>query len=194
MKIAEKSKDTEQFLEGLYNRYKRLLLSIIRKYVGQSHVSEDIFHEVFIRIILHSEKLSAMPTHKMEAYIVLIARGVSIDYLRKEHKLEMVDIEDESLQNNKCNTFTAPHDLFSRVDLSLMMCSLSEEEKALLMERYYFDLSTKELTQRFGGSEIAMRSKIHRAKNKLLAEWAQSGLKMEDFLDEYVGYAEGKIK
>ena len=56
MKSQPGSSQLQSFLEELYERYKLPLLRMIHKHVGDSGVGEDLFHEVFIRII-HKAKL-----------------------------------------------------------------------------------------------------------------------------------------
>lgn len=180
-------KANNQFVEQLYEKYKRRLLSIIRRYVSSKEDCEDIFQDVIERIIQYAPKLRGMPTPKLEAYISMVARGVSIDYLRKAHKNVVVDMDDEVLQNllsNGCNVSGASHDLFNRVDLSVMMRGLTAEEQTLLIGKYYFGMEAAELTEITGVSETGVRSKLHRARKKLLAQWKESDLRMEDFINE----------
>lgn len=180
-------KENEQFLEELYEQYKKRLLAIICRHIGQTEDCEDVFQDVFVRIIQYAPKLQGMPTPKMEAYISMIAHGVSVDYLRKEHKSIVVDMDDDVLQNllsNGCNVLSTSHDLFNRVDLSQIMRDLTQEEQTLLIGKYYLGMGASELTGISGLSETGVRTKIHRARKKLFAMLKESDLKMEDFINE----------
>ena len=175
------------FIEDLYNRYKLPLLKIIRKYIGNSDMCEDIFHEVFIRIIRKAKMLNQFPRPKLETYIFSIARGVSIDFLRKENKLVQIDIGDEDF----LNILETNNQLKSRilnplkkVELILMLETLPAEERLLLVGKYYLGLSIDDLAEILGYTSTAVRSKIHRAKKHVINEWSKSKLNMEDFIDE----------
>jgi len=175
------------FLENLYERYRFPLLRIIRKYVGNSDICEDLFHEVIVRIIDHAELLITLSRPKLEAYIILIARGISVDYLRKNHVIDQIDIGDEALFDVLENCDTLSTDSLSpinKVDLILMMHTLSKEDRLLLIGKYYLGLSTADLSKAMGGTPTAVRSRIHRAKNKIMSEWKHSGLCIGDFLNE----------
>lgn len=187
MEIIPQNQQIQTFLENLYDRYKIPLLGLIHKYIGYSGEYEDIFHEVFIRIIRNAEMLCRLPQPKVEAYIFLIARGVSIDHLRKTHTSAQVDVADDFVLNllEKRNSFkTSSFDPLKRVDLALMMENLPAEERVLLMGKYYLGLSTDELVEIVGGTPTGIRSKIHRARKRVFGEWTKSGLNIEDFIDE----------
>ena len=183
----KENEDNQQFIEWLYETYKRRLLNIVRRHINNASAHEDVFHDIIVRIIRYAPKLRAMPIPKMEAYISMVARGISIDYLRKEHANVVVDMDDDVLQsllNIGCNISVTTNDLFNRVDLSLMMRGLTPEEQTLLIGKYYLGLEATDLTEISGLTETGVRSKIHRARKKLLAQWKESGLKMEDFINE----------
>lgn len=176
----------QTFLEEIYNRYKLPLLRIVRKYVGESDICEDIFHEIFIRIIRSAEMLSGFSQQKLEAYMSLVARGVSIDYLRKKYKNNQVDIDDDILFNfpeGNTQLTAGSLTLFNKVDLTLMIEKLPVEERILLVGKYYLGLSINDLSEILGSTSTTTRSKIHRAKKRVFDEWSKSGLNMEDFID-----------
>lgn len=186
MKELNQSQQIQSFLEALYNRYKGMILCTIRKYIGYSDSCEDVFHEVFICIIKNVDLLIGMPSCKLEAYILLIARGVSIDHLRKTHRLAQVDTAEENILDlfyQQSLNAKSSIDQFSKVELSLMMQKLPIEDQMLLIGKYYLGLSTIELVKIVGGSSTGVRSKLHRAKKRIFEEWSKSGLKMEDFLN-----------
>ena len=177
----------EVFLEDLYNRYKLPLLKVVHNHVGDTDISEDLFHEIFIRIIRNAEMLYTFPKPKLEAYIFLIAKGVSIDHLRKTYKNVHVDITDDEILIllAKQKKLTSPAlDEFEKVNLATMLKSLPAEEQILLIGKYYLGLSINDLVSLIGGTSTSIRSKLHRAKRKIFLEWTQSGLNMEDFINE----------
>lgn len=172
-------------LENLYNNYKIPILKIINRFVGSSSDCEDIFHEVFIRIIKKAETITTLPKRKQATYIYLIARGVTIDYLRNNHANDHVNLEyDAFIDLLDKNAKSSPYNSFQKVDLSLMLDGISADEKDLLIGKYYLGLSTDELADLVGETPVAIRSKLLRAKRKVFSAWKQSGISMGDFLDE----------
>lgn len=187
MKERQKQSNRQDFVEEIYNQYKVPLLCVIRKYIVEKDAIEDVFQEVIIRIIQNVDLLSRLPRPKLEAYIFLVARGVSIDYLRSASKKEEISIESDFvldlLSRDKRQAVTQS-DPIRKADIIIMMEKIPAEEKILLIGKYYLGLSTKELIDFVGGSPATIRSKVFRARKKLLEEWTQAGLRMGDFLDE----------
>ena len=187
MKCQQRSCQSEAFLEELYERYKLPLLGIVYKHIGDPNISEDLFHEVFIRIIRKAELLYTLPKPKQEAYIFLIAKGVSFDYLRKRYKNAEVDAADDVLQNipvERSRPGASDLDAFEKAELAMMLESFPTEDKLLLIGKYYLDLSIDDLTSVVGGTRSSVRSKLHRARKRAFEEWTKSGIGMEDFFDE----------
>ena len=187
MEPTAQKQDTQTFLEDLYSRYKLPLLKIIQKYVGNSDVSEDIFHEVFIRIIKNVEMLKVFPRPKLEAYIILVAKGVSIDYFRKTNNKLDTDVDEEVFSYLLAKSGpigTNSFDPFKRVELLLMLENIPTDEKILLVGKYYLGLSTTDLSEILGITAVAVRSKLHRSKKHIFNEWTKTKLNMGDFVDE----------
>lgn len=187
MKCQPRSYQIQMFLNELYDRYKRALLKIVYKYVGDFNISEDLFHEIFIRIIKQAELLYTLPKPKLEAYIFLIAKGVSFDYLRTRYKNVEVDITDDVVEPLWCEgkpITSSGIGEFQKADLAVMLESLPTEDKHLLIGKYYLGLSIDDLTSVVGGTRSSVKSKLHRARKRAFEEWTKSGISMEDFFDE----------
>ena len=187
LKSQPRSCQIQIFLDELYDRYKRPLLKIVYKHIGDPNISEDLFQDIFIRIIKQAELLYTLPKPKLEAYIFLIAKGVSYDYLRKKYKNVEVDITDdviESLGVEGKQLTPSGMDAFQKADLAMMLDSLPSEDKLLLIGKYYLGLSIDDLTSVVGGTRSSIKSKLHRARKRAFEEWTKSGISMEDFFDE----------
>ena len=83
---------------------------------------------MFVRILGRAEMLVDFPEPKLEAYIFLIARGVSIDHLRKAKKELQIDLTDDLLFNltQKQEDPNPTTSAFNKVDLALMMKKVVE--------------------------------------------------------------------
>ncbi len=175
------------FLEDIYMRYKIPLLKAIYRHIGDLDACEDVFQEVLVRIIRNSEMLYSFSKPQLEAYIYLIAKGVSIDYLRKQSRKMQVAISNDSLlahlAENQRHALDSL-DAFEKVDLSLMIAKLSAEDQILLVGKYYLGLSVHELISLVGGTSSSVRNKLFKARKKVYIEWTNSGLSMEDFFNE----------
>lgn len=187
--MAELSKNDRilTFIETTYSQYRGFLLRIIRRYLGTKDSCEDVFHEVFIKIIKNAEYLSSLPKQKFETYIALAARGTAIDYLRKTHKEIPLDTSNDFLLAVLGKKTVRPNTIsnsYLKTDLSLLIAKTSTEEQLLLIGKYYLGLTTEDLASIVNGTIPSTKNKLHRARKRLLEEWMRSNLNLGDFLDE----------
>ena len=173
----------QKFIEQLYEDYRGLLLSYISRYLGSPEDCEDVFHEVFIRIINCASNLIDYSPNRRKAYIFLVAHGVSVDFIRKKYRSLEISMDNDMLINmvNISQEACKESDAFNRIDLFLIMKSVPPEDQTLLIGKYYLGLSGEELANLVGGSEATVRSQLHRAKKKVFNEWKKVGLCLEDF-------------
>lgn len=177
---------SSSFIEQLYINYRVVILSVIARYIDVPSFQEDVFHDVFVRIIQKADFLSTFPQHKLETYLLLMARGVSIDFLRRHHFNRRSDIVDEvimDLVDEQRISTIGSMDSIGKLELAMMLQSVSAEDLTLLIGKYYLGLDSKELANMSGLSAATVRSRIQRAKKKLLKQWKEAGLTMGDFLD-----------
>ena len=181
----QKEEKADMFLEQVYCEYRTFMLSVARVYIDDSQLREDIVHNAFIPLIRNEKRIKTLSVPQLRAYIVLAVRHASIDYLRKERKMNLADIPDDVLldlvsQSSEAKTAsTAP---FLTVELRSVLQQLSSEDQTLLIGRYYLGLNSDELAAMFGCTAGALRVKLHRAGKRALALLKSQGLSLEDFV------------
>lgn len=174
------------FVEELYINYRIVILSVISRYVDEHNFQEDIFHDVFVKILHKADFLRTLPQYKLETYLLLMARGVSIDFLRRHHFNRRSDLPDDiimDLVDEQRIQATESMGIIGKIELAMMLKCIPTEDLTLLIGKYYLDLDAKELANMNGISSTAVRSRIYRAKKRLLKEWKDAGLTMGDFVD-----------
>ncbi len=171
-----------QFLENIYVQYRFLIMRIASKYIRNQDHLEDIFHEAFIKILRKAPLLRTLPPHKLEAYIILVTRGVCVDHFRKEHACLQADIPDDVLFSLLEKDAKNGH--WGKVELSIMLSDFTAEERVLLIGRYCLELSIPELVDLVGGTQANVRTKLYRAKKRAYQKWSKQGLTLGDFCNE----------
>ena len=185
MQIIEKEDKQLKSLEAIYAQYRNFMLSIIRSYIDDSQACEDVFHNAFISLIRNREKVTQLHAHKLKAYILLAARHASIDYLRKERRMNLVDVPDVALMDliaKSRDVLSASEMPFQTVEFYSILRQLSAEDQTLLIGCYVVGLDSDELAQLLDCKSGTVRVKLHRAKKRALAMFSSLGLRMEDFL------------
>jgi len=178
----EKKKSQEAF-EILLDRYKSLLYTFIVRMVNSRTEGEDLFQEVFIRVI------KALPSYesknKFKSWIYTIANNVSIDYLRKKKKRKTISIEEEvvrkkdktlRLEDVLRSDEILPEKIIENMELKevLLKCleELTPEQKEVFLLRHEGGFSFKEITGLTGCTLNTALGRMHQAikkiKNKLI--------------------------
>ena len=180
-KLSEKSTE----LDEIYHQYRNYMLSIAKSYVDDAQASEDVFHNAFISLIHNQKTIAKLPPAKLKAYILLTVRHVSIDYLRKERKLNVETVPDNvlmALMEKSKNALSASELPFQMVEFYSLIERLPMEDQTLLIGRYIVGLDSNELARFLHSTPGNIRVKLHRANKRALELFSSLGLRMEDFL------------
>jgi len=140
-----------QALAELYDRYGRLVYSLILRVVRDSGVAEDLVQETFLRVWNRVHGFDAQKG-SMAPWILAVARNRSIDYLRSaggrqrnsleleeaEHPGAYVDMERDILTSDKARR------------LQKAVAKLSPNQKQVIELAYFEGLSQTEMAERMG--------------------------------------------
>lgn len=185
MKIREKEETQLAMLDAIYSKYRNFMLSIARSYVDDAQACEDVFHNAFISLIRNQERITQLSPPKLKAYILLAVRHASIDYLRKERRMNLVDVSDDVLMDlisKSREVLTTSEMPFQMVEFYSVIQQLPEEDQTLLIGKYVVGLDSEELAQLLDCKPGTVRVKLHRANKRALALFSSLGLHFEDFL------------
>lgn len=142
----------------LLNRYKSNIHSYIYYIVRNRDLTEDIFQETFVKVIMTIKQGRYTENGKFKAWITRIAHNLIIDYFRQERSentLSNDEVEVDLFNNMKLCDGTIEDDLVrSQVlsDVKKLIAHLPENQREVLEMRYYQDLSFKEIADLTGVS------------------------------------------
>lgn len=148
----------------VYTQFQRSLLTYIRSKIKSKEDAEDILHNVFIKIVNHSEKLS--DRENLQAWIFTIARNSIIDYYRmnaSKNKSSIDDMFEEQIAEEEAADSTKGLDQC----LSGMINSLPEEYKHIIMDSEIHGIRQKELATKYNMAYPTMRSRVQRGRDRL---------------------------
>ncbi len=145
-------------LDHLINRHKNKVYSYIFMVVKNRELAEDIFQDAFIKVIksLHAGKYN--DEGRFVSWVMRIAHNLIIDYYRKDKQLKTVS-DDQSdvplLDTMQFSDDTIEQELVStqvHKDIKGLITHLPAEQKEVIMLRYYYDMSFKEIAEHTGVS------------------------------------------
>lgn len=142
----------------LLNRYTRNIHSYIFFIVKNKDLTEDIFQETFVKVIMTIRQGRYTENGKFKAWITRIAHNLIIDYFRQERSENVIsndEVEADLFNNMKLceNTIEdklVRHQVLS--DVKKLVQHLPDNQREVLEMRYYQDLSFKEIADLTGVS------------------------------------------
>ena len=140
----------QQALETLINRYKEKIFSSIFFLVKDKYLAEDLFQEVFIKVIdtLRSNRYNE--EGKFLQWALRISHNLCVDYFRKIKRTKIVysgDDKDifEVINVNSESADTKMVQGQSHDKIRSMLEQLPEEQREVIILRHYADMSFKEI-------------------------------------------------
>ncbi len=153
-------------IETLMRKYGNDVLRTAYMYVKDSHLAEDIFQDVFIKV---NQKLSTFQGNSsIKTWIIRITINTCKDYIKSAWNQRVVPMSEYQE-----NTFTSDSD-FTAVEkeednkiIRKMVMDLPDKYKDVLLLVYYQDMTISEAASFLNIAEGTAKSRLSRAKEKL---------------------------
>ncbi len=142
----------------LLNRYKKSIHSYIFYIVRNQDLTEDIFQETFLKVIMTIKQGRYTDTGKFKAWITRIAHNLIIDNFRQERNENTIsndEVEVDLLNDMKLCDSNVEDDLVQEQvfsDIKKLVKHLPDNQREVLEMRYYQDMSFKEIADITGVS------------------------------------------
>jgi RNA polymerase sigma-70 factor (ECF subfamily) len=149
---------TNPAFDVLLNRYKSSVHSYIYYIVHDRDLTEDIFQETFVKVIITIQQGRYTENGKFKAWIMRIAHNLIIDNFRQERNENSIsnDEVDVDLFNDirLCDKTVEDEMVQEQVfaDVKKMIKHLPDNQREVLEMRYYQDMSFKEIADITGVS------------------------------------------
>jgi RNA polymerase sigma-70 factor (family 1) len=164
----------ERFRQGdgsafkvIYDRYFPMLFLIIREYVGQLDVAEDIVTNAFIK--LYDRRAKIKDAGHTYAFLYVVARNEAIGYYREQKRQRAVHQAQERLVNSE---YYDPLETELERDQWLLQIrqlagQLPPARRKIFQLHFFEGLSIREIANRLNLTETTVRNQRNRALNFL---------------------------
>jgi len=152
------AKGNNPAFDVLLKRYKNSVHSYIYYIVRDRDLTEDIFQETFVKVIMTIKQGRYTESGKFKAFIMRIAHNLIIDNFRQERNENTIsnDEVDVDLFNDVrlCDGTIEDHMVQNQIfsDIKKMVKYLPDNQREVLEMRYYQDMSFKEIADLTGVS------------------------------------------
>ena len=155
--IKDYAAGNENSLSILINRHQSKIYGFIYSKIPDRDVCDDVFQDTFIKVIKTLKSNSYNEEGKFLPWVMRIAHNLIIDHFRKNKKMPMIRETGEfsifSILGD--NAPTIENKMISdqvEKDLKKLIKHLPDDQREVLMMRYYQDLSFKEISELTGVS------------------------------------------
>lgn len=149
--VAAYAGGENQAFDVLLRRHQARVFSYIYSVVKNRDIADDIFQETFVKAIMTIRQGRYAESGKFSAWISRIAHNLIIDYYRQEKSENTLSADDESVdvlnrrEHSDSNIEDAMVSEQIQDDVRRIIEALPDNQREVLMMRYYKDMSFKEI-------------------------------------------------
>lgn len=139
-------------LETIINRHKNKIYTSIYLLVGDKYLAEDIFQDVFIRVIDNVKRGKYNESGKFINWVLRIAHNMSMDHFRNIKRkpaiitsdnkdiFDVLDFAEENIEDRIINEET-------HIKVRKLLDRLPQDQREVVILRNYAQLSFKEIAE-----------------------------------------------
>ena len=160
----------ERAFEQLLHRHKRKVWSHICLLVRDRELTEDIFQDVFIKVVNTLKEGRYNEEGKFLPWVMRIAHNLVIDHFRRNKKMPLVRSNDDhdvfaTLAQPGKNMEQRLVNLQIDEDVRRLIDHLPEEQREVVMMRTYLGMSFKEIAEH---TEVSINTALGRMRYALI--------------------------
>lgn len=142
----------QQALEILVNRHKEKIFSSIFFMIKDKHIAEDIFQDVFFKVIDTLLSNRYQEEGKFLQWTLRVAHNLCVDHFRRIKNLNVINSGDnkeifDNTNNHLLNADSKLEQSQTYDKMHAMLQHLPEEQREVIVMRHYADLSFKEIAK-----------------------------------------------
>lgn len=167
----------DQGMEELIRDYKDGLLLYLNKYVQSLYLAEECVQETFIRLAIKKPKFRGNSSFKTWLYV--IARNVTISFLRKEKSRNTVPLEDADEISSKADLERDYLKEEQKVLLHRALERIKPEYQQVLWLTFFEGFRNDEAAKILKKTKKQIENLLYNAKKALRAEMEREGYQYE---------------
>lgn len=173
--VARLQKRDAQALAELYDRYGRLVYSLIVRVVRDSALAEDLVQETFLRVWNRAQGFDGQ-RGALGPWLLAVARNRAIDYLRsaggkERNAMELEEVDHPSLYTDMERDILASD---KARQIRAAMEKLSPHQREVIELAYFEGLTQTEMAERMGQPLGTVKTWVRAALKNLREEFGEA--------------------
>lgn len=170
MEVKKFTPGTKKEIEMIYEMYEGLIKKVTAPILCDNALTEDCLHEVILRLAAVPERIGELGSRRTKTFIIVVARNIAIDMVKKKSREICVDEEDESneafFEEGSYDSYFIDENGFSP-EMNAYMSHLNAKDRYALILRYTYDLKYESTAKVMGANKNAVEQRVCRARKKL---------------------------
>ena len=146
----------EENMENILNEYSDMVYKIAYSQTKSQHHAEDVFQEVFLRLI--KKKPSFQNKEHLKAWLIRVTINCSKSIFLSFHFKKRAELNNDIIDSKI---------LLEKSELYYAVMDLSSKYKSVLYLFYYEGYSIKEIADILGKKEATIKTNLHRGRKLL---------------------------
>ena len=155
-----------RFIENCYRLYERKMYSVAYAILKDEWLAEDAVMDAFERLMKQETVFEEADSYACKQYIITVIKRVAIDIYNKRRKQQ-----ERTVLTDKDEDFEMPGGEWSFINeqdsLAEYISRLPKKYRDVVRLTVEKNMTSKEVSDRLGISEAAVRKRYERAKKKL---------------------------
>lgn len=153
--------------EELYNRYADKVYFKCLAMVKDPDKAKDIAHDVLVKMFLKLKEYKG--TGPLYGWLFAITYNFCINFLKKEKRLrtESFDLREYDVGTDEIEEENQELHELQLTQLELLMDTLEDDERLILLMRYQDDLSVRQMAEALDIGESAVKMRLKRSRDRL---------------------------
>jgi RNA polymerase sigma-70 factor (ECF subfamily) len=164
----------EQAFAELVEAYQRPVFNLCYRMLGETGEAEDAAQESFLRAANNLRRYD--PARSFSTWLLAIASHHCIDQLRRR-RLVVDSLEELEPWEEPADQTPGPESAASRREgrqaARALLSRLGPQDRAVVVLRYWEDLSTEEIASALSLTVKAVKSRLHRARKQMAEAWIE---------------------
>jgi RNA polymerase sigma-70 factor (ECF subfamily) len=142
--------------------------------LGNPQAAEDAAQETFWRAYSNLKRYD--PERPFATWLLSIAAHYCIDQQRRKRlpTMDLDEIIEFSAEDPAPNPESVTVEAEFSEDIQRQLAAINEKDRAVLILRYFYELSEEEICQTLSITKSAVKSRLHRARQHMAEQWTAS--------------------